>query len=43
LDDRTYCGIMRREGRALSFLNWAHLYSRLPMLLFMQRDQVGAD
>jgi hypothetical protein len=43
VDDQTYCSIMSQQGQVLAFLNWIHLYSRLPSVLFMQRDKFGGD
>jgi hypothetical protein len=43
VDDRTYCSIMRNQGRALGVLKWAHVYSRVPILLSIQRDKLGGD
>lgn len=43
LDDATYCGIMRTQAPALDFLSRAHLYSRIPSMLTMQRDKLGGD
>lgn len=43
VDDRTYCTIMRYQGRALDFLKWVHAYSRVPCLLSIERDKVAGD
>lgn len=43
VDDRTYCQIMRTDGRALDLLKWVHLYSRVPSILAVQRDKLGGD
>lgn len=41
VDDRTYCRIMRHERRSLRFLQWAHMYSRVPRLVALERDKVA--
>ena len=43
LDDAAFCTIMRDQRSALAVLKWAHLYSRVPSLLTMQRDKAGGD
>ncbi len=43
MEDHAYCEIMREQTNALDLLEWAHLYSRLPSLLTMQRDRTGGD
>jgi radical SAM superfamily enzyme YgiQ (UPF0313 family) len=37
IDDRSYCQIMTTQERALRFLDWIRIYSRLPLLLASQR------
>jgi radical SAM superfamily enzyme YgiQ (UPF0313 family) len=43
VDDRTYCTVMRRQRRALRFVAWVHAYSRVPSLLWTERDRVAGD
>ena len=38
MNDRTYCQIMTRQGRAQQCLEWIRLYSQLPLLLAVQRN-----
>jgi anaerobic magnesium-protoporphyrin IX monomethyl ester cyclase len=37
VEDRTYCQIMRGQSRALRLLDWSQLYSRLPLLVALQK------
>ena len=43
VDDHTYCSIMRSQGRALGFLKWARVYSRVPTLLSLELDRLGGE
>ena len=43
MDDRTYCTVMRRRGRALHFVKWVDVYSRVPSLLSIERDRIAGD
>ncbi len=42
VDDATYCGFMTKHERAQSLLNRMQLYSRLPMLIAIQQDNMTA-
>lgn len=37
IDDEIYCQIMTKQERALQALNWIWLYSRIPLLMALQR------
>jgi hypothetical protein len=41
--EETYCGIMTKQAQPLGFLNWAYLYSRVPSILAIRQDNLGAD
>jgi anaerobic magnesium-protoporphyrin IX monomethyl ester cyclase len=43
MSDRTYCGLMKKQERALGVLNWIHSYARIPSLVATQRDRFGGD
>jgi len=43
VDEEMYCSIMSKRPRVLEFLNWVHLYSRIPSILTVQQDKLGGD
>ncbi|MBZ5537056.1 MAG: radical SAM protein [Acidobacteriia bacterium] len=42
INEQTYCGIMTKQYRALRFLDFIGLYSRLPIILESQSERVGS-
>lgn len=43
VDDDVYCRIMRKQAGVLSLLKRVYLYSRIPLIISLQRDRLGGE